>query len=205
MVVTNSDSRIPGDIFLWHTFGDHGEETESEIIDRKKREIAISESGNTFWTIGMQKKGNMFANWKDQLDRQSDRGSAYVVCGGKASKASMKPGIEATRYTSNLQTLDNWQPVPKGISATRDRLGKQMSLAFVVKDIQTIGENSKLMVEWWDHHNRKQNWATDCPGVHSMDGVKLLRKSKEGKPIIKDADCRHILKLEYPYFVMLNR
>ena len=39
MVVNNSDFRIPNDIFLWHTFGDHGDEEEAVIISRKKDEI----------------------------------------------------------------------------------------------------------------------------------------------------------------------
>ena len=203
MVVKNSDPRIPEDVFLWHTFGDHGEETEAKIIHRKKKEITNSESGNTFWTIGMHTEGKMLDNWRDQLMRQSNGGFAYVVCGGTATRASMKKPDDATQYTQNLITQDSWKDIPDGIKATRAKLGTQTSAAFVVVDIQTIGEASELTVKWWNQKN--QEWAMECPPKHIRNGVKLLQKSEVGEPIIDKADCRHILKLEYPYFVMVSK
>jgi len=203
MVVKNSDSRIPQDVFLWHTFGNHGDETEAEIIHRKENEIANSEFGYTLWTIAMQAQGKMLDNWRDQLMRQSERGFAYVVCGGDAIRGSKETPEVATHYTRNLMTKDNWGEIPQGIQATRKKLGTTASAAFVVADIQAIGEPSELTVNWWDQ--KSQKWAKDRPAKHTRDGVKLLRKSIDGKPIIDKADCRYILKLEYPYFVMVRK
>jgi len=207
MAICNSDTRMPSEIFLWHTFGDHGEETEAEIINRKKSEIKNSESGHTFWTFGMQTEGKMLDNWRDQLMRQSKGGFAYVVCGGKASKPSGKEGSEATHYTENLirppSNPDSWEEIPKSIAATRAKLGTQYSAAFVVSDIQTIGEKSELTVKWWNQ--KYQNWVMECPLKHARNGVKLLHKSTDGKTIVNNADCRHILTLKYPYFVLVGK
>ena len=73
MVANNSDFRIPNDIFLWHTFGDHGDEEEAVIISRKKDEINNSETGVTFWTIGMGSsyERKMLDNWREQLRNQT--------------------------------------------------------------------------------------------------------------------------------------
>ena len=35
MVVNNSDFHIPNDIFLWHTFGDHGDEEEVTTLKQQ--------------------------------------------------------------------------------------------------------------------------------------------------------------------------
>jgi len=203
MVVNNSDSRIPQDVFLWHTFGDHGDETAAEIIHRKESEIANSDSGYTFWTIGMQSKGKMLDNWREQLMRQSNGGCAYVVCGGNARRGSKETPEVATHFTHNLMTKDSWNEIPKGIEATRKKLGTRASAAFVVSDIQAVEEPSELRVNWW--HQKSQKWVSERPRSHEWDGVKLLRKSADGRPIVNEADCRYILKLEAPYFVMVSK
>lgn len=207
MVVNNSDFRIPNDIFLWHTFGDHGDEEEAVIISRKKVEINNSETGVTFWTIAMGSEGKMLDNWRDQLRNQTQGGFAYVVCGGDAKRGSrMKPEV-ATHFTQNLisvpSSVDYWNQVPEGIRATRKNLTSTISAAFVVADIEYVVESSGLLVNWWSQKNQK--WTEECPPRHVRNGVKLLKKNSEGKPITTNADCRYILKLKYPYFVMVSK
>jgi hypothetical protein len=204
MVIQNSDSRIPQDIFLWHTFGDHGDEEELEIIRRKIGEIEGHDEGFTFWTIGMQTNGKMLDRWREHLRNQSRGGFAYVALGGKARRGLQKePGV-ATHFTEDLLfAASGWREVPSSINATRNDLATTMSAAFVVCEIISINEKSDLRVKWWNQS--KQEWENECPPHHMRNGVKLLHKSETGHPIISEADCRHILKLQYPYFVMVAK
>jgi hypothetical protein len=118
----------------------------------------------------------------------------------------MKPEV-ATHFTQNLisvpSSVDYWSQVPEGIRATRKNLTSTISAAFVVADIEYVGESSGLLVNWWSQKNQK--WTEECPPRHVRNGVKLLKKNSEGKPIITNADCRYILKLKYPYFVMVSK
>ena len=204
MTVNNSDMRIPNEIFLWHTFGDHGDEIEAEIIHRKRREMEKSATNTTFWTIGMQSKGRLVDRWRELLTQQAQGGHAYVVLGGKGNPGeNVKPQV-ATHYTENVLKGDSgWINIPKFIEATRKDLTSKDSMALVVSDIITINEDSKLRVRWWNQS--KQEWSLECPRNQLRDGVKLLKKTADGNPITSNADCRHILRLEYPYFVKVRK
>ena len=204
MTVNNSDMRIPDEIFLWHTFGDHGDEIEAKIIHRKRREIEKSRTNTTFWTIGMQSKGRLVDRWRELLTQQAQGGHAYVVLGGKGNPGeNVKPQV-ATHYTENVLKGDSgWINIPEFIEATRKDLTSKGSMALVVSDIITINEDSKLRVRWWNQS--KQEWSLECPRNQLRDGVKLLKKTADGNPITSNADCRHILRLEYPYFVKVKK
>ncbi len=204
MTVNNSDMRIPNEIFLWHTFGDHGDENEAEIIHRKRKEIEKSRTNSTFWTIGMQSKGRLIDRWRELLTQQSQGGYAYVVLGGKGNPGeNVKPQV-ATHYTENVLKGDSgWIKIPEFIEATRKDLTSKGSMALVVSEIITINEDSKLRVRWWNQS--KQEWSLECPSNQLRDGVKLLKKASDGNPITSNADCRHILRLEYPYFVKVRK
>jgi len=204
MTVNNSDMRIPNEIFLWHTFGDHGDEIEAKIIHRKRSEIEKSKTNTTFWTIGMQSKGRLVDRWREHLTLQTQGGHAYVVLGGKGNPGeNVKPQV-ATHYTENVLWGDSgWKKIPEFIEATRKDLASKSSMALVVSEIISINEDSKLRVRWWNQS--KQEWSLECPRNQLRDGVKLLKKTSDGNPITSNADCRHILQLEYPYFVKVRK
>ena len=131
MTVNNSDMRIPDEIFLWHTFGDHGDEIEAKIIHRKRREIEKSRTNTTFWTIGMQSKGRLVDRWRELLTQQAQGGHAYVVLGGKGNPGeNVKPQV-ATHYTENVLKGDSgWINIPEFIVLyTEEQLKDHPNLA----------------------------------------------------------------------------
>jgi hypothetical protein len=204
MVVKNDDLRILHDIFLWHTFGDHGEELEAAIIHRNKKEIELSSVNQTFWTFGMGSKGRMVDRWRQHLSKQSPGGHAYVVLGGKGNRGENVKSQVATHYTENvLKGKSGWKQVPDFIKATWKDLTSKGSMALVVSEITVVKEDSELKVSWWNQS--KQEWSPECPSQQTRDGVKLLKKTLNGKPITSNADCRYILKLEDPYFVKVKK
>lgn len=204
VVLRNSDWRLPHEMFLWHPFGDHGDEKESEIIVRKSGEIQAT--GYTYWTIGMQKGNRLLSRIREHLSGQSKGGPAFVVLGANSRKTKNETPDVATHFNENLEPMGlhrGWTEIPYTIEASRKDLRSKMSAALVVDDIVRVEEECQLEVEWW--YQKKGNWSTDSPKQHMRDNVKLLRKKDGGSPIRSGfIDCRYILRLKYPYIVMVK-
>ncbi len=217
MTVDNASKVIPTEIFLWHPFNKHGQESYEKIIERKTTEINLC--GYTYWSFGMGAiQQSMIADqWRIPLRQNTDEnGFAYVMLGLEKTKGTTKAGERATHFNESALfkkknmgihdlNLDatGWKIIPTGINATRHKIADQPSLALKVYDIIHVDEDSDLKVEWW---NQKGQWVSERPQGIEQHAVKLLRKSEKGRPIkSSETRCDYLLKIKYPFIVSIQR
>ena len=217
MTVNNASNVIPTNVFLWHPFNKHGQESYEEIIERKGSEIDAC--GYTYWSIGMGPiRQSMIADqWRIPLWQNTDGdGFAYVMLGIEKTKGTSKEGARATHFNEGVlfkkkrmgihdlnRDMTGWEEIPEGISATRHKITDNPSLALKVYEIIHVDKDSDLKVEWW---NEKGQWESDRPPGIEQHAVKLLRKSEKGRPIkSSETRCDYLLKIRYPFLVSIQR
>ena len=148
------------DFGFWHPFGQHGRESPSDIIHRKRNET--EKNGWTLWSFQCRTP-QALDQWCSELSSARLRGPVVVFCSrGRSAVDPDRPGARAK--TSDCRQYkfvgqDDWHPVPSLIRVPHPfNPGKTLATAFVVRRVH---HPIKLLdgpsVEWFS----KGKWRED--------------------------------------------
>jgi hypothetical protein len=139
---------------FWHPFGPHGRESQTEIIDRKKREIKAN--GWTLWSFQYRR---MLDPWYQELSATKPA-ALWVFCsGGRGAVDPPHDPICCKRYQF-VGPYTNWDRMPDEIKVPHPfRPGKNLASAFIVQDVVSpLPSFVPRAVEWY---SRKSQWRQD--------------------------------------------
>ena len=143
----------------WHPFGPHGGEQPQEIIDRKRREVALN--GWTLWSFQFRSVEALTA-WEKEMS-SPNTGNPLVFCSDSvaardpAEIGGLVRSIPCWGYRPVGE--DAWRSIPAPVSVRHPfRRSKHVASAFVVRRIiHPVEEMDLPTVEWLSQGRWRQD------------------------------------------------
>ncbi len=182
---------------FWHPFGQHGRESPSDIIHRKRRET--EKNGWTLWSF-QYRRPETLDDWYRELSSAKPRGPVVVFCSrGSSTVDPDRPGAQIK--TSDCRHYrcvgdDDFRPMPDLIRVPHPfGPGRKEASAFVVRRVLHPIKLFERPPAVWFSQNK---WRED--GIPTR-GEYLIRRG--GKIAMRDVSA--VLELKPPYLAIVTR